>query len=153
LRQITRNISVNRFYGKSSSIIFVKSVMDAKMEATGENSDNIQSFQRPEFWHVRTWELAADIFVPQLFPEPQLMNTLIDIFFSEINILIPLLHEIQFRRDVAAGLHLYDQKFGALVLTVCALGAKYSNDPRVFPPKRTPPRCRKRPLRWGLLYE
>ncbi|KAJ6541630.1 hypothetical protein B0H19DRAFT_319596 [Mycena capillaripes] len=132
LRQITRNISVNRFYGKSSSILFVKSVMDAKMEATGENSDNIQSFQRPEFWHIRAWELAAEIFVPQLFPEPQLMNALIDIFFSEINILIYLLHEIQFRGNVAAGLHLYDQKFGALVLTVCALGAKYSNDPRVF---------------------
>lgn len=52
LRQITRNISANRFYGKSSSLRFVKSVMEAKTEATGENSDNIQSFQRPDFWCV-----------------------------------------------------------------------------------------------------
>lgn len=49
-----------------------------------------------------------------------------------MNILIYVLHEIQFRRDVAAGLHLHDQQFGALVLTVCAIGAKYSDDPRVF---------------------
>ncbi|KAJ6541639.1 fungal-specific transcription factor domain-containing protein [Mycena capillaripes] len=132
LRQITRDFASNRFYGSSSSILFVKSVMDAKLEATGDNLANIQSFQRPEFWNVRPWELVAEIFVPQLFPELQLMNALIDRFFSEINILIYVLHEIQFRRDVAAGLHLHDRKFGAVVLAVCALGAKYSDDPRVF---------------------
>jgi hypothetical protein len=52
LRQITRDISANRFYGKSSSIIFVKAFMEAKMEATGD-SNLLKSFQRPEFWNVR----------------------------------------------------------------------------------------------------
>lgn len=58
--------------------------------------------------------------------------TLIDLFFSEVNILIYVLHEITFRRAVAAGLHLHDQGFGAVVLAVCALGAKFSDDSRVF---------------------
>jgi hypothetical protein len=70
--------------------------------------------------------------VPQLFPEPELMKALIDMYFSEINILVYVCHEISFRRAVAAGLHLHDQKFGAVVLAVCALGAKYSDDSRVF---------------------
>ncbi|KAJ7631670.1 fungal-specific transcription factor domain-containing protein [Mycena polygramma] len=130
LRHITRDVSSNRFYGKSSSINFVKTVMDAKMEVTGNNT--LVSLQRPEFWHARPWELTADMFVPQLFPEPQLMEALIDLYFSELNILIYIFHEITFRAAVASGLHLRDQTFGAVVLVVCAIGAKYSDDPRVF---------------------
>ncbi|KAF8215720.1 fungal-specific transcription factor domain-containing protein [Mycena galopus ATCC 62051] len=129
LQQITRDVSFNRFYGKSSSIHFIRSFMAAKMEATGDINP---IHQRPEFWSVRPWELTREIFVPQLFPEPTLMMALIDHFFSEINILIYILHEITFRQAVAAGLHLHDQKFGAVVLSICALGAKFSDDRRVF---------------------
>ncbi|KAF7347216.1 Fungal-trans domain-containing protein [Mycena venus] len=134
LQQITRDISSNRFYGKSSNIHFIKAFLDAKMEATGETNcvNNHLIHQRPEFWNVRPWELTAEIFVPQLFPEPELMMTLIDAFFSEVNILIYVFHEVTFRRAVTAGLHLHDHKFGAVVLAVCALGAKYSDDRRVF---------------------
>ncbi|KAJ7360944.1 fungal-specific transcription factor domain-containing protein [Mycena albidolilacea] len=129
LQQVTRDIATNRFYGKSSNIHLIRAFLAAKMEATG---DSFLINQRPEFWNVRPWELTTEIFLPQLFPEPQLLMTLIDLFFSEVNILIYVLHEITFRRAVAAGLHLHDQGFGAVVLAVCALGAKYSDDSRVF---------------------
>lgn len=52
MRQITRDISSNRFYGKSSSIHFIKAVMDVKLEATGEKIIKPQT-QRPEFWNLR----------------------------------------------------------------------------------------------------
>lgn len=70
--------------------------------------------------------------MPHMFPGPDLMKTLIDIFFAEINTQVYIFHATTFRSAVAAGLHLRDQKFGALVLVVCALGAKFSDDPRVF---------------------
>jgi hypothetical protein len=60
------------------------------------------------------------------------MDTLIDAYFTQINPLIFLLHAPTFRRAVAGGLHLHNERFGQIVLAVCALGAKYSNDSRVF---------------------
>ncbi|KAJ6520567.1 fungal-specific transcription factor domain-containing protein [Mycena sanguinolenta] len=129
LQRIIRDVSINRFYGRSSSIHFIRAFQAAKMEATGDN--NLIP-QRPEFWTVRPWERPAEIFVPLLFPEPQLMVALIDKFFSEMNILIYVLHEITFRRAVDSGLHLHSQKFGEVVLAVCSLGAKFLSDRRVF---------------------
>ncbi|KAJ7726357.1 fungal-specific transcription factor domain-containing protein [Mycena metata] len=131
LRQITRDISSNRFYGKSSSLNFIRVLMDVKTRLTGDNNLKPQT-QRPEFWNTRSWEVATEIIIPQLFPEPWLMTTLIDLYFSEINPTIYLLHEISFRKAIQSGLHLHDDQFGAVVLAVCALGAKFSEDPRVF---------------------
>lgn len=45
---------------------------------------------------------------------------------------LPLLHRPTFERAIAQDLHHKDHMFGATVLLVCALGAHYSNDPRVF---------------------
>ncbi|KAJ7144798.1 fungal-specific transcription factor domain-containing protein [Mycena crocata] len=131
LRHITRDISSNRFYGKSSSIHFVKAVMSVKMETAAANSLTLQA-QRPEFWNVRPWEMTSEIFVPHLFPEPELLKALLDLFFEQVNPLVYVLHAPTFRSAVAAGLHLYNQQFGAVVLAACALGAKLSDDPRVF---------------------
>ncbi|KAJ7146437.1 fungal-specific transcription factor domain-containing protein [Mycena epipterygia] len=131
LQRITRDLSSNRFYGKSSSLNFVKAVMDAKKEVSGDANMKLPP-QRPEFWNIRAWEITSEIFVPHLFPENDLMKTLIDNFFMQINTITYILHAPTFRRAVAASLHLYDQKFGAVVLAICALGAKFSDDPRVF---------------------
>ena len=35
-------------------------------------------------------------------------------------------------RDFDDGLHLRDEKFGSLVLLVCAIASRYSRDPRVI---------------------
>ncbi|KAJ7696748.1 fungal-specific transcription factor domain-containing protein [Mycena rosella] len=131
LRQITRDVSSNRFYGKSSNLHFVKVVMDMKREANGDIEHQTQ-VHRPEFWNVLPWEITPEIFVPQLFPEPELLKTLLEIFFDQINSLIYVVHAPTVRSAVAAGLHSRDQNFGAVVLTACALGAKFSEDPRVF---------------------
>ncbi|KAJ7653435.1 hypothetical protein B0H17DRAFT_957451, partial [Mycena rosella] len=66
------------------------------------------------------------------FPEPELLKTLFDIFFDQINSLVYVVHIPTLRSTVAAGLHLRDQKCGTVVLTACALGTKFSEDPRVF---------------------
>lgn len=53
-------------------------------------------------------------------------------FFSHINLSMYLLHEPTFRRDISEGLHLRHPRFGALLLMVCAVAARHSNDPRVY---------------------
>lgn len=66
------------------------------------------------------------------FPDADLMTTLIDLYFTRHNYLHPLLHRPTFERAFTDGLHLYDPIFGAVVLLVCALGSRWTTDPRVF---------------------
>lgn len=60
------------------------------------------------------------------------MTDLIDLYFRHVNVYSPLLHRPTFEKSVAEGLHLTDDAFGANLLLVCAVGARYSDDPRVL---------------------
>ena len=66
------------------------------------------------------------------YPEKDLIASLTDLYFNQVNIYLPLLHRPTFERQVAEELHLTDIWFGSTVLLVCAVGAQYSDDPRVF---------------------
>ncbi len=61
------------------------------------------------------------------------MFSLINTYFPNQNVNIPLLHRPTFQTAVMDGLHLRDDGFGCTVLLVCALGARFFDDPRVFP--------------------
>ena len=71
------------------------------------------------------------------FPEPQLMSELLDNYFRRLHRNYPLLHRAIFLKDVASGLHLRDEGFGATVLLVCAVSARFSDNPAVLPPGST----------------
>ncbi len=60
------------------------------------------------------------------------MESLIDLYFTRSGLYLPILHRPTFERDVRVDLHKHDQGFGSVVLLVCALGARFSNDPRVL---------------------
>ena len=64
------------------------------------------------------------------FPEPDLLTSLIAHFFTYIAPMVPLLHRPTFMNAVSGGVHLRDDKFGAVVLLVCATASRYSYDPR-----------------------
>lgn len=49
-----------------------------------------------------------------------------------MNLYIPLLHRPTFFRRIAEGAHLSDRAFGTNLLLVCAIGSRWSNDPRVL---------------------
>ena len=66
------------------------------------------------------------------FPDRDLIETLVDIYFSEFNIYMPLLHRPTFLDKLRKGQHLGDAGFGCTVLLVCAVGARFSDDPRVL---------------------
>ncbi|KII84200.1 hypothetical protein PLICRDRAFT_118583 [Plicaturopsis crispa FD-325 SS-3] len=67
-----------------------------------------------------------------LLPDADLLTALVDLYFTRLNAYFPILHRPTFSRGLADGLHLRDKSFGSLVLLVCALGSRYSTDPRVF---------------------
>ena len=67
-----------------------------------------------------------------VFPEPDLIDSLVDSYFAETNIYLPLLHRPTFENNIREGLHRRDADFGCVLLLVCALGARASDDPRVL---------------------
>ncbi|KAJ7146492.1 fungal-specific transcription factor domain-containing protein, partial [Mycena epipterygia] len=88
--------------------------------------------QRPEFWTAQPWAKLV-IEPPQhIFPEDDLVKSLVEIYFDQINPIIGILHSPSFHQSISDGLHLRDHHFGAVVLAVCSLASRYSDDPRVF---------------------
>jgi hypothetical protein len=108
--------------------------------------------RRPEFWHFE----PASIFpspgtvkcvplishqwvIPKLedpephyqFPDPDLLISLVDLYFTSVNFFLPLLHQPMFVKSLADNLHHRDDGFAAVVLLVASVGARYSDDPRV----------------------
>ena len=66
------------------------------------------------------------------FPPPDLFETLVDLYFTQMNDYMPLLHRPTFEQGIKDNLHLRDEGFGSTVLLVCANGARFSDDPRVL---------------------
>ncbi|KAJ7479527.1 fungal-specific transcription factor domain-containing protein [Mycena latifolia] len=116
------------FYGKSSSVQFVKSAI----KHIQGNTSIVVGVQRPEFWAIQPWEKLIIETPPLVFPENDLLASLVQIYFEQINPILGILHSPSFRRSVAEGLHFRDKHFGAVVLAVCALASRSSDDPRVF---------------------
>ncbi|KAI0028714.1 fungal-specific transcription factor domain-containing protein, partial [Vararia minispora EC-137] len=69
-----------------------------------------------------------------LFPEQDLLVHLLDMYFDNLNILLPVLHRPTLERGLRNGQHFIDEAFGGVVLLVCANGARFSSDPRVILP-------------------
>ncbi|KAJ7069949.1 fungal-specific transcription factor domain-containing protein [Mycena amicta] len=79
------------------------------------------------------WEqVAYEQKTNYVFPESDLVASLLALYFEEFHPTFPILHRPSFERSVAEGLHRQDPQFGATLLAVLATGARYSNDPRVF---------------------
>ncbi|KAG6845260.1 hypothetical protein H0H87_011995 [Tephrocybe sp. NHM501043] len=127
----------NRFFGKSSGAMLVHAAIELKNEYTGGNDDlrrPILGSKREQFWVARPWERLNDPVskVTYTYPPTDLMMSLVDLFFEKQNILTPLLHRPTFERSVAEELHLHDDGFATVLLLVCAVASRFSDDPRVL---------------------
>ncbi|KAG7098332.1 hypothetical protein E1B28_000293 [Marasmius oreades] len=124
--------TMRRFFGPSSGFAFIQSVHGVRKEVTGE--DAFQSVKRSEFWQVAPWELAtAERERPSyIFPDDSLMASLTSLYFEKVNVFFPILHAPTFKRNINEGLHLENPHFGAVVLVVCAIASRCSNDKRVL---------------------
>ncbi|EAU90888.1 nucleus protein [Coprinopsis cinerea okayama7 len=140
LNRLTLNPQERRFFGKSSQYDLLQTALDLRQEFTGEGVAYVQSalpMKRPEFWDVPKWmsynpELDEDQ-REYAFPDEDLYPSLVNAYFTHINPFLPLLHRPTFEKQIKDGLHLEDSMFARVFLMVCAHGARYSDDPRVFP--------------------
>ncbi|KAF8604607.1 hypothetical protein BDV93DRAFT_522316 [Ceratobasidium sp. AG-I] len=128
-----------RFHGKSSGLMLVKAARSLKQEYV--NAENIdaepqQPNRRPEFWRANPWEwidTEDPSWKDKVQPPPSdLRDALIDLFFAHVNAFFPLLHRPLFESNIRDGLQYRDSAFACVLLLVCAVGSRWSDDRRVF---------------------
>ncbi|KAJ7162071.1 fungal-specific transcription factor domain-containing protein [Mycena filopes] len=125
------NPTGSRFFGRSSSLYLIQTALEFKKDHDGPDAPQPDPIRRTEFY-FSPWELSPTPPAPVYnFPPDDLLNSLVSTYFTRINILMALLHRPTFERSLASGLHLLDHSFGSVVLAVCALASRYSDDPRV----------------------
>jgi hypothetical protein len=100
LQETLDDLSIgHRFFGKSSGANLVQTALDLKSEYNGSDQDRITlANRRPEFWNQHSWERTSLRLDPPryTFPEPDLIEQLVDLYFSRINLFYPLLHRPTF---------------------------------------------------------
>ncbi|KAF7354319.1 Zn(2)-C6 fungal-type domain-containing protein [Mycena venus] len=131
------NPSNHGFQGKSSQAMLVKAAVDLKTQkvaaAPSATSSRTVSPPTPKPWVMKPWDnLPPD--QDYNFPPHDLMMRLTSLYFTNLNVLFPVLHRPTFESALSAHTHLSDYGFARVLLLVCALGARYSNDPRVHVP-------------------
>ncbi|KAJ7738759.1 fungal-specific transcription factor domain-containing protein [Mycena metata] len=136
LGKLRLNPENKRFFGKSSNLQLLQTVLEFhdKIPGLPELPRPLlpQTHKRKEFWEPVQWVLPP----PQTeteykFPHDDLLLTLVDLYFQQINTCWPLLHRPTFEQKVADRLHLCDRGFAATLLLVISLGARHSDDPRI----------------------
>ncbi|PBK87779.1 hypothetical protein ARMGADRAFT_1085107 [Armillaria gallica] len=119
-----------RFYGRSGSFSLFTDVISITKKSTG----NGNMIQFREHFDLQPWERAtADAEIPHyVYPDNDLIRSLVAIYFETINSIIPILHRPTFEKNIDEGFHLRDYNFGAVLLLVLAVASRYSDDPRVL---------------------
>ncbi|KAJ7151807.1 hypothetical protein C8R43DRAFT_950980 [Mycena crocata] len=125
LQWVTPDTSDGRFFGKNSSMMFVKAAFEAR--PTDAVTTPALHSRRTEYWTTWPWDVHPEPRPLQKFPPPDLLRDLVNIFNF-------ILHRPTFEKSIAEDLHLRDHKFGDIVLAVCALASKNSPDERVLLP-------------------
>jgi hypothetical protein len=128
-----------RYSGTSSTgLLVVKAIGLKKLyNVLPSSKDPVPLYYhiRPEMWRPEIWEKRSGEIQrrsPFVFPVPDLMSRVVELYFQEVNIYLPILHRPTFERAVQSQLHLRDDRFATVVMTVCAIGARWSEDQRVM---------------------
>ncbi|KAF5366014.1 hypothetical protein D9758_006711 [Tetrapyrgos nigripes] len=128
------------FLGETSTLSLVKLAWNAENRYRPEDVDpcNDEGLST----HEELANMAAECLIMSRFPsgnslEPgrqlnfppyETILRLTDAYFAHVSVILPFLHFPSFKRRLSDSLHLRDQDFGALVLSVCACGALVNSD-------------------------
>ncbi|CAE7182368.1 unnamed protein product [Rhizoctonia solani] len=134
-----------RYHGESSEVVFTLAASELKptgsarmfkIDQGGIASPGAIPKRRPQFWSTNKWEQAGAEYFDWKeilhLPPPDLYESLVDLFFTHVSPHIPIIHEPTLRVQILSGLHTRDYSFARLMLAICALGARWSKDPRVL---------------------
>ncbi|KAJ3799412.1 fungal-specific transcription factor domain-containing protein [Lentinula aff. detonsa] len=130
--------SYQRHVGSSSHFILLQTALEIRNEMSSEKEKHDSAGKKRnevwnEFWIRQPWHRfpPEPEDPPYVFPPDDLLRNLISLYFDLQHNIYPLLHRQIFEREVYINkLHTTDRRFGAVVLAVCALGSRLSNDPR-----------------------
>ncbi|KAK7052768.1 Zn(2)-C6 fungal-type domain-containing protein [Favolaschia claudopus] len=141
----------SHYYSTSSSAPLFAAALKLNEERTSKEKDSAISIspsaastsssssrpapyfsRRPQYWAWKSHEGDAPHVPPTFhFPPYTLMRSLINLYFTRQNIYFPLLHRPMFEAAVTSGVHLRDEGFAGTLLLVCAIGARWSDDPGI----------------------
>ncbi|KAJ6451945.1 fungal-specific transcription factor domain-containing protein [Mycena sanguinolenta] len=120
-----------KYYGAASAFALANSAIAAKEKSLG--APVLRRSRRSLFWDRLPWEKEIYNQKPHyVFPDNDLIDSLLQHYFANIHPLCPILHRPSFERALGEGLHLTSAEFGGTLLAVLAIASRYSNDPRVF---------------------
>ncbi|KAJ8095462.1 Gypsy retrotransposon integrase-like protein 1 [Marasmius tenuissimus] len=95
--------------------------------------------RRDLFWEIHPFQRQLPSACPPFplpsdytFPESQLLSSLVALYFEHVNPYLPILHHGIFEKSVEERLHHTDVHFAGVLLVVCAIGARYSDDAQVL---------------------
>ncbi|KAK0204128.1 fungal-specific transcription factor domain-containing protein [Desarmillaria ectypa] len=123
------NSCSQRCFGPSSSFALFMTALSTEKKPKGLNTIQLQDYSNVHPWERATADAEKSCYV---FPDIDLITSLVAIYFETINPILPVLHRPTFTKDVANGLHLRDEYFGATLLLVLSVASRYSDDPRVL---------------------
>ncbi|KAF9269375.1 hypothetical protein L218DRAFT_264174 [Marasmius fiardii PR-910] len=115
--------------------MLLKTAFNIKAASSGQElTDNSNSPKRPEYWSYFPFQrqIHEQATPPLKFPEVDLIFHLVALYFDKFQINIKMLHRPSFERNVFEELYIRNRAFGILLLTVCGVAARYSDDPRVL---------------------
>ncbi|KAE9392647.1 hypothetical protein BT96DRAFT_1000194 [Gymnopus androsaceus JB14] len=127
--------SFRRQHAPHASQMLLRTALDIRDELNGSESRVMSTQQqRTEFWTRSPWHKVYELEDPEyVFPEDDLMQQLVSLFFSNINIFFPILNGPIFKQQVfEEKLHRSNPMFAATLLAVCSLGSRYCKDPRTL---------------------
>jgi hypothetical protein len=132
-----------RYHGQSSTEILSCEAMLLRELFGASHTYSPTTFPmrcRPEFWRPTTaetrmlnndaWKMDKSLALE--LPPKDLMPTLLDEYFKNINRFFPILHRPLFEKQLEEGLHMREPNFLRVVLLVCANGARWCDDPRAL---------------------
>ncbi|KAK0201467.1 fungal-specific transcription factor domain-containing protein [Desarmillaria ectypa] len=120
-----------------SGLHLLPSIIQRRQQYFGRErntSNDLPIRRREQFWNRQSkYPMRVNDTVPvYVFPDPDLMLALVTLYFTHYNCHLPLLHRPTFEKAMVDGEHWADHLYAGTLLLVCALGARYSNDPRIF---------------------
>ncbi|KAG7448426.1 uncharacterized protein BT62DRAFT_929520 [Guyanagaster necrorhizus] len=132
LKKLSLHMMDNRYFGPSSNLAFMRKAFTMKSEQHGQQV-NVKK-EHWKNWQTHHWEQATVRMSQKTlyFPPPDLLADLVELYFTHFHPYMPMMHEPTFRQSVVSGLHHVDHRFGAVLLLVCAVASRASDDLRVF---------------------
>ncbi|KAF5376828.1 hypothetical protein D9757_008888 [Collybiopsis confluens] len=139
IQQGISSLNVTPFHGRSSSSKLVSEVFEWKRQTSqlsasyDKSLSPVRLLKRSEFWSPYPWDSeSTTLYNLFTFPERDLLDSLVALYFENVNYMYALLHRPKFEEYIARNYHLQDPQFANVVLLVLAIASRYSLDTRVI---------------------